>query len=71
MIGCALCGCSLLPCCSDVVELPQVHCAPRGWEGVGKDFQLLFDYMHNSRINVNVRQVLPPDGTFPTDDSTQ
>ena len=66
-----LCGCSLLPSdsCIDVVEFPQLPCAPTGWDGVGKDSQLLLDYMHHSRVNVNVRQVLPPGGTFPAADS--
>jgi alkylated DNA repair protein alkB family protein 1 len=53
--------------CNDVVDFTQLPCAPTGWNGVAKDSQLLLDFMHHSRINVNVRQVLPPGGTFPAD----
>ncbi|XP_062503200.1 nucleic acid dioxygenase ALKBH1-like [Corticium candelabrum] len=62
----ALPGCSLS--CSDGVDSLLLHCSPSGWQGVGQDSQLLIDYMHNSRININVRQVLSTNGTFPSED---
>lgn len=64
--GLALPGCSLS--CSDGVDSLLLHCSPSGWQGVGQDSQLLIDYMHNSRININVRQVLSTNGTFPSED---
>ena len=40
-------------------------CAPKDWNPIRGDVDLLSNYLQNTRINVNVRQVLPNDGKFP------